>query len=169
MTDGISKLVQHIGRDYVRFFNKKYSRTGTLWEGRFRSCLVQTEYYFLNCQRYIELNPVRANLVEHPVDYHWSSFHSNAMGVKSDLLCPHPAYLSLGVSRAERLREYRKLFDNAIPAESIASIRVALNKGLVLGSDSFVERIESDGGQSGGLMKTGPKGPWKKIYALTQN
>lgn len=94
---GISKLMQSLGRKYVQYFNFKYKRSGTLWEGRFRSCLVESEQYVLACYRYIELNPVRAGMVENPKNYKWSSYATNALGLQSNLCTPHPSYLGLGV------------------------------------------------------------------------
>jgi putative transposase len=91
----VSGMMQTVGRCYVRYFNHRYRRTGTLWEGRFKSCVVQCERYLLNCHRYIELNPVRAGLVGHPGDYRWSSYHTNGWGRSSAMLTPHAMYLAL--------------------------------------------------------------------------
>ena len=88
--DGVSRLMQSLGRRYVRNFNHTYQRSGTLWEGRFRSCLVNADEYLLTCQRYIELNPVRASMVARPEDYHWSSYHANGLGLGSRLVSHHP-------------------------------------------------------------------------------
>ncbi len=159
ISGGVSKMLQYMGRHYVRFFNRKYQRTGTLWEGRFKSCLVQSEQYFLACQRYIELNPVRAGIAAHPVEYHWSSYHTNAFGVNSTIVRPHVTYLSLGNSRQTRQEAYRSLFDDVLPIELIDKIRFSVNKGVVLGSQGFVSQIETESGQRGRLLKTGPKGP----------
>ena len=155
--DSTSKMMQSLDREYVRFFNRKYSRTGTLWDGRFRSCLIQTERYFLICQRYIELNPVRAGIVDHPASFHWSTYKSNAMGVESFLLSPHEVYLSLGRTRRQRLAEYQALFRHAIPEAQIEELRHAVNRGLVVGTDDFKNRIEVEGGQPTRLKKRGPK------------
>lgn len=95
---GVSKMMQSLGRHYVRYFNDTYRRTGTLWEGRFKSCVVDAENYLLICQRYIELNPVRAGMVESPEDYAWSSYSSNGLGRAAKLWTPHDAYLCLGTS-----------------------------------------------------------------------
>ncbi len=143
----ISRMMQSLGRQYVHYFNKKYSRTGTLWEGRFKSCLVQSEKYFLICQRYIELNPVRAGLAAHPVAFHWSSYKANALGVESELATPHEAYLSLGRSNTDRQSAYRALFNQAIQPAQLEMIRQAVNKGLVLGSKAFRDQIEKSSGQ----------------------
>ena len=84
--DSISKMMQSLGRQYVRYINITYQRTGTLWEGRFKSCLVDSSHYFLVVSKYIELNPVRAGMVVHPCEYPWSSYRSNGMGVLIELL-----------------------------------------------------------------------------------
>ena len=108
---GVSKLMQSLGRRYVAYFNYQYKRSGTLWEGRFKSCLVQSERYLLECYRYIELNPVRANMVESPRDYKWSSYRCNGEGIKSKLITPHDEYLSLGHSEEIRLANYRSFLN----------------------------------------------------------
>ena len=138
-----SLMMQYIGRHYVRYFNHKYQRTGTLWEGRYHSNLVQQEWYLLACQRYIELNPVRAEMVADPADYKWSSYRSNALGIRSKLLTPHPLYLSLGNTKASRLRNYRELFGLTIDKELLLDIRYSLNKGLVLGTEQFKTEVEA--------------------------
>jgi putative transposase len=94
--------MQSLGRRHVRYFNQVYQRSGTLWTGRFRSCVVDADAYLLTCQRYIELNPVRAGMVACPEDYHWSSYRSNALGTSSRLISEHPVYLALEAAAAER-------------------------------------------------------------------
>lgn len=156
-SNSVSKMMQSVDREYVRFFNRKYSRTGTLWDGRFKSCLIQTERYFLICQRYIELNPVRAGIVVHPSAFHWSTYNSNALGVESSLLSPHEVYLSLGKTKLERLAEYQALFRQAIPNKQIEDFRHAVNRGLVVGSEDFKNRIEAESGFPTRLRKRGRK------------
>ena len=97
--DAAGKLMKALGQRYVQYINRTYRRSGTLWEGRFRSCLTQEESYLLTCQRYIELNPVRAGMVEHPAEYLWSSYRANAQGEPNPLLSPHPHYWSLQICR----------------------------------------------------------------------
>jgi len=138
----VSRMMQFIGRLYVQYFNYTYRRTGTLWEGRFHSSLVQEDTYLLNCQRYIELNPVRAGLVEDPVDYSGSSYRANGFGVTSKLVTPHPLYLKLGMTKPERLTNYRALFTSHVEEELLHDIRYALNTGLVLGSERFKTEVE---------------------------
>ena len=93
--DGLSKVMQMLGRYYVQYYNYTYQRTGTLWEGRYKATLIDSEAYLLTCMRYIELNPVRADMVAHPSDYPWSSYRFNALGQSNELLNPHLEYLRL--------------------------------------------------------------------------
>ena len=140
--NGIAKFMQGVGRRYVLYFNHRHAQTGTLWEGRYKSSLVETSLYLLACYRYIELNPVRANIVEHPSDYEWSSYHSNATGKPSSLLTPHEEYLALGPTVDSRQYEYRSYLQQVAQPASDEQITQALNKGLVTGSASFVQRLE---------------------------
>ena len=155
--DSLSRSIQYLGRHYVRYFNKEYGRTGTLFEGRFKSCVVEQSNYFLVCERYIELNPVRAGMVEDPADYMWSSYRSNALGQKSKLWTPHQEYLSLGVDNAARSKNYRSLFLEKVDGSLLNDIRQAANKGLALGSDKFKDEIEALGNRRQRLMRRGPK------------
>lgn len=108
--EGISQVMQSVGRRYVQYVNYEYRRSGTLWEGRHKASLVDTEAYLLTCYRYIELNPVRANMVPHPGEYRWSSYRSNALGDSNILLTPHPLYMGLGQDPLSREQAYRDLF-----------------------------------------------------------
>ncbi len=141
--DGLSLLMQSLGRRYVQYFNRTYNRTGTLWEGRFKSCLVQTERYVLECYRYIELNPVRANMVTDPAEYRWSSYSTNALGAKAKVCTPHLQYLQLGKESSDRQRSYRELFDAHVDRELIKDLRLATQKGLVLGTERFKDQVEA--------------------------
>ena len=143
----ISRMMQSLGRCYVRYFNHAYHRSGTLWEGRFKSCLVDSESYLLHLYRYIELNPVRAGMVVDPADYAWSSYQCNALGKESALLKEHASYLSLGKSKEERQAQYRGLFATHVDGQLLGDIRKALNSGLALGSERFVREVESLLGQ----------------------
>ena len=109
--DGPSRLMQALGARYVGHVNRAYGRTGTLWDGRFRSSVLDSDRYFVACSRYIELNPVRAGLVSDPGDYRWSSFRANALGETDAVLTPHPLYLGLGATAAARQQAYRSLFE----------------------------------------------------------
>ena len=136
-------MMQSMGRMYVRYYNDTYQRSGTLWEGRFKSSLVQSERYLLELYRYIELNPVRADMVDDPGEYSWSSYACNALGVKTELQTPHPEYLSLGKTKEERLEKYRALFKAHVSDKLLKEIRESVNKGLALGSERFAAQIEA--------------------------
>ena len=94
--ESVPRLIIALGRRYVQYINKTYRRTGTLWDSRYKSSLIQAETYLLTCQRYIELNPVRAAMVDDPAHYRWTSYRTNGLGQPSAILTPHPLYLSLG-------------------------------------------------------------------------
>ncbi|MBV1879583.1 MAG: transposase [Pseudomonadales bacterium] len=134
----MSKFMQMLGRYYVQYFNATYQRTGTLWEGRYKATLVDSESYLLACYRYIELNPVRAEgRVDHASKYPWSSYRYNAMGEPNPLLVPHREYIKLGKTQKVRQRAYRALFRARIAEKTLTEIREATNKSWVLGSDKF--------------------------------
>jgi len=107
-TEAPGTLMKALGQRYVQYVNRTYRRSGTVWEGRFRSCLTQEETYLLACQRYIELNPVRADMVAHPAEYRWSSYRANAQGEADALLKSHPLYDALGADAASRQAAQRK-------------------------------------------------------------
>ena len=140
---GISRMMQALGRRYVYYINHHYRRTGTLWEGRFKAGLVDTDAYLLTCMRYIELNPVRANLMVHPGEYRWSSYAANAQGGADRLITPHPLYLALDTSPQRRQEVYRALFRDHLDDELLHAIRESLNHELVLGRSYFKEKIEA--------------------------
>jgi len=108
--NGVAKVMQSLGRRYVRHINSTYQRSGTLWEGRYKASLVESEIYLLTCSRYIELNPVRANLVTDPAEYSWSSYQWYALGKSDPLITDHAVYLELGRTDEERRKAYRELF-----------------------------------------------------------
>jgi putative transposase len=138
---GISQMMQSVGRRYVQYFNRTYTRTGTLWEGRYRATLIDTEEYLLTCYRYIELNPVRAGMVVHPWQYPWSSYAANALGAHDPLLTPHPLYLGLDQDPVIRRAAYRALFQDVLVDSTLDAIRQATNAAWVLGSDRFCREI----------------------------
>jgi putative transposase len=140
---GIGLMMQALGRRYVSYINKTYRRTGTLWEGRYKASLVDSEAYLLTCMRYVELNPVRAGIVSHPGEYHWSSYAVNAQGRQDTLLTPHPLYLTLGPTPADRQHAYRELFRHRLDTAILHETRDALNHELVLGRSYFKDRIEA--------------------------
>ena len=131
---GPARMMQGVGRRYVRYFNERRGRTGTLWEGRYRSTLVDSDRYFLACSRYIELNPVRAGIVADPAAYGWSSFRRNAMGRDDRVITPHATYRALGSCAAERCAAYRALFDAPLGSDTLDAIRGAAKTGAVLGT-----------------------------------
>ena len=157
-----SLMMQALGRRYVQYFNRSYKRSGTLWEGRFRSSLVQEEAYLLHLYRYIELNPVRAGMVDDPADYSWSSYQSNALGQSISLLTPHRLYLGLGQTATERQQCYRDLFRYQVDGELLDDIRKAANKGLVLGNERFVAEVEALTGKELHEKKRGRPAGWRK-------
>jgi putative transposase len=140
---GIGETMQALGRRYVYYINKTYRRSGTLWEGRYKASLVDSEAYLLSCMRYIELNPVRAGMVNHPGDYKWSSYAANAQGQTDLLLSPHPLYTALGETTAVRQHAYRELFRHHLDNDILHEIREALNHELVLGRSYFKDKIEA--------------------------
>lgn len=157
-----SKMMQQLGRRYGLYFNKSHQRSGTLWEGRFRSSLIETDNYLLACQRYIELNPVRAGMVACPSLYRWSSYRTNALGEPASLITPHSVWMGLGRCPKERYENYRKLFADAVDARIF---RHACQKGLPVGSAGWQAGLESEHGVCFGSGKQGrpPKTPRKGI------
>lgn len=139
----VSRMMQWLGRHYVGHVNSHYRRTGTLWEGRFKSCLVDSERYLLLCHRYIELNPVRAGMVEQLRDYRWSSYHGNALGEANPILAPHASYLALGANPASMQQAYRDLFREGIDESRLAEIRAYVQQQRALGGTRFQAQIEA--------------------------
>lgn len=153
--EGISKVMQHLGRRYVQYVNYTYRRSGTLWEGRFKASLVDSERYFLMCCRYIELNPVRARMVGRPQDYRWSSYRCNALGAADHLISAHDQYELLGTSEHERRQAYQELFRRSITETDLEMIRTTANEGWPLGSDRFKDEIEGTLGRAARAPKRG--------------
>lgn len=139
---GPSLMMKHLGQCYVQYVNRTYQRSGTLWEGRFKSCLAQDKRFAMYCCRYIELNPVRANMVRHPGEYLWSSFRHNACGARNEIITPHSSYLSLGNSALQRQRAYLSLVESGLSGEVVSSIRSATSGNSVLGDGRFSREIE---------------------------
>lgn len=137
----VGKAVQMLGRYFVQYFNKRYDRKGTLWEGRYKATVIDAEHYLLACSQYIELNPVRCGLVENPDDYIWSSYGHNALGKANALLTPHTEYLDLGPTNATRQEAYRQLLATPMSEQLINAIREATNKAWVLGDQQFKRDI----------------------------
>ena len=129
----VSMAMQVAGARYVGYFNRRYARTGTLFEGPFKSMLIESEAYWFTCMRYVELNPVRAGMVADPAEYRWSSYRANALGIEDQVIVPHPLYLALGESPASRQYSWRELCREAIPSDELFEIRDALRREGSLG------------------------------------
>jgi putative transposase len=141
--DSGSLLMKHLGQRYVQYFNRTHQRSGTLWEGRFRSSLVESERYALACYRYIELNPVRANMVRHPREYPWSSYRVNAEGRRSSFISPHGEFQGLGITEQSRRKAYRALFRKTLDPRVIEDIRCSTNGNFALGGSRFKGEVEA--------------------------
>ena len=140
-SESAASLMKQLGQRYVQYINRTYKRSGTLWEGRFRSSIIEQQDYLFICQRYIEMNPVRASMVAHPGEYFWSSYQVNGQGKNSELVTPHALYLDLGQNDTERQLAYRELFRNELDPGKIDKIRKATNGNFVSGSDKFAKEI----------------------------
>ena len=155
-------LMKALGQRYVQYVNRAYRRSGTLWEGRFRSCPVQEEAYLLACQRYIELNPVRAGMVAHPAEYRWSSYRANGQGETNARVHPHPLYLALETDDAGRQAVYRELFRDELEPGLVDEIRRATNGNFALGNESFAAQVSAALGRRAAPGKPGrPRKPVK--------
>jgi putative transposase len=153
--DACIALMRNLGQRYAQFFNRRYDRSGTLWEGRFRSCATESRRYVLACYRYIEMNPVRAGMVQTPGEYRWSSFQANAGETQDRMLVPHPEFLALGNEAASRQAAYKQLFADEMPQELLGNIRDSTNGGYPLGSDPFKDSIERMTGRATERRKAG--------------
>ncbi len=152
---GISRAMQSLGRRYVRHFNDRYTRTGTLWEGRFRATVVQTQRYLLACARYIEENPVRAGIVQSPWQYPWSSYGANALGRADALVTAHPMQLAWETESGDRHEAYRSLFRAPVDPAITQSIRDATQHAWALGDAGFCRALSASGRRASAL----PRGP----------
>ncbi len=138
----ITRMMQYLGRYYVQYINHNYDTSGSIWEGRYKASLVHDEEYLLTCMRYIELNPVRANMVRSPAHYRWSSYPYNGQGKGDALITPHSMYKALGKTKPTRLRAYKELFKNHLDKSVLDGIRSACQTGTPLGNDCFRQKIE---------------------------
>jgi len=155
----LGRMMQALGRRYVRYVNDRYDRSGSLWEGRYKACLVDSDRYVLACYRYIELNPVRAALVVAPGDYPWSSYRHNALGQPDPLLTSNTEYTALGTSHDARRAAYRTLLDQALPDEDVAAIRHYVQRQQALGPPRFQHDITEMLGRRAGPGRNGrPRG-----------
>ncbi|MFD1382669.1 transposase [Rhodanobacter aciditrophus] len=130
--ENVGKFMQHIGRRYVPFINHKYGRSGSIWEGRYKSNLVQSEHYFLAVMRYIELNPVRANMVEQAAHYRWSSFQHNSGLKPLSFITPHPVFNAPGSDTVTLSSNYLSMFEQQQNTQEINTIRNAWQTGRSL-------------------------------------
>lgn len=151
----IARMIQAVGRHYVRYVNDVRSRTGTLWEGRYKSSLVDGEHYVLACYRHIELNPVRARLVDAPEHYRWSSFGANGCGASDPLITPHDAYRELAVDAETRCARYRTFVAEPVAEEEVMTIRLYMQRQRALGSVGFQAEVERKLQRRAGLGRPG--------------
>ena len=159
----LSRMVQALGRQYVRYFNGQNQRTGTLWEGRYRSCIVKPESFLLDVYRYIELNPVRAALASNPEEYSWSSYKINASGKSSALCKPHAEYLKLGETKSDCAENYKLKCEIGLENNRLKEIRKCINKGLAFGDEEFKIEVEKMTGRRQRELKSGrPFGGYKR-------
>ncbi len=153
----LARAMQTLGRRYVRYLNTRLQRSGTLWEGRYRASPIDTDRYFFQCSRYIELNPVRARLADEPAGYRWSSYHANAIGNADALVKPHVLYLALAADERGRAAAYRDLFAENLSPTTLTAIRVATNGGWALGDDEFKLRMADVSGRRTQPLRRGRK------------
>jgi putative transposase len=154
-TDSITRMMQYVGRHYVPYINHTYGTSGSIWEGRYKASLVQDEQYLLTCMRYIELNPVRADMVRSPAHYRWSSYRANGQGKVDPLVTPHTIYLSLSKNIEQRCEAYKELFKAHLDENDLSDIRSSLQTGTPLGNHLFKQKIESRLGLNVGQAKRG--------------
>ena len=159
----VGRMMQSVGRRYVRFVNDALARTGTLWEGRFKSSLIDNERYLLACYRYIELNPVRAAMVTAVSEYRWSSYACNGLGLHDPLVSPHPVFMAIHRDPEQRRACYRALVSEGISEEELANIRIHAQRQRALGTDKFQKAIEAQLGRRAGIGTPGR--PRKAISA----
>ena len=154
--DSCARLMRNLGQRYAQYFNRRYERRGSLWEGRFRSCLVDSPQYVLACHRYIELNPVRAGMVASASAYRWSSHNGNAGRVLNRLLTPHSTFLGLGEDAGGRYRRYQELFSGADDPRFLTAVRDATNGGFALVGENLKSRVEANTGRHLERRRPGP-------------
>lgn len=140
-----AKLMRELGRRYVPYFNRRYGRTGTLWQGRFRSCLVESREYVLACHRYIERNPVRAGMARSALDYPWSSFRANSGQVEDHSLSEHPEYAALASDAVGRREAYRRFCEEEEDSTFVSNVRDATNAGLPIVGAALRCRLATEG------------------------
>ncbi|WP_130618672.1 transposase [Dyella amyloliquefaciens] len=152
---GVSNAMRQIGQSYVPSFNRRHRRSGTLWEGRFKSCLVNTDQYLLTVYRYIELNPVRAGMVQAPEDHPWSSVHANLGRSADPLVTPHETFLTMAPDALQRAEAYRSWLRQGVSDDEIAAIRLHLKQGRALGDQRFQAMVEKTLGRPASVRSPG--------------
>ncbi|HET6632673.1 MAG TPA: transposase [Rhodanobacteraceae bacterium] len=157
--DGLARAMRNSGQRYVQAFNRRHGRTGTLWQGRFKSCLVNSDRHLLQVYRYIELNPVRAGMCARADDYRWSSVHANLERRSDKLVTPHPSFLSLHHEAALRAERYRAWLNESVSSDDLQRIRAHLNQERALGDPTFQAMVEKMLGKPASLR---PRGRPKK-------
>ncbi|WKD50013.1 transposase [Microbulbifer spongiae] len=161
--DGISSVMQSLGRRYVQFVNHRYKRSGTLWRGRYKSSLIDSEAYLLTCYRYVELRPLYLGLADSLGNYPWSSFNHHVNTKRDNLICDHHLYLALGENPQARAQAYRKLFRYSFDRRLLDYIAETIKLGHVLGGDTFKEKIEQIANQRVRPLRRGRPKKSKKI------
>ena len=164
--DSAGNLMKRLGQRYVQYINRSYKRSGTLWEGRFRSCIIQQQEYLFSCQRYIEMNPVRAGIVQYPGEYRWSSYQANGQGKGYGFIRRHSLYQDLGRTDAERQMAYRELFRYELEPGQIDTIRKATNGNFALGGNRFQQEISEMLGRRVTPGKAGRPGKKQRTKAV---
>jgi putative transposase len=152
---GVSRVMQSLGRRYVQYFNAAHRRSGTLWESRHKASIIEAEGYLLNCMRYIEMNPVRAGMVDHPADYPWSSYRANGLAETVSMITKHECYSRLGEPAQVRCRQYRSLFVDQLGEEEMHAIRTAITFSTPLGDERFIQQVEGEIGRKFGYIRRG--------------
>lgn len=158
----VSRLMQSSSSRYVSHVNRKYFRTGSWWNGRYKATLVAESEYVLRCYHYVECNPVRALVTSAATDYMWSSARSNALGQQDDIVVNHEAYMALGRSREERLRSYRALLSMQPSAEQLSEIRRSISGSNALASNESIAELEASLART---LRQGKRGRPRKLMS----
>ena len=161
--ENLALFMKQVAQRYGQYINKKYTRTGTLWEGRFKSSPVSTDRYLLACSRYIEMNPVRAGIVGTPGEYHFSSYGAKTGSLEFPWLDRDPVYLSLGATEAERQKEYKKWFNESIPEGELPLIRESIRRNWPYGNEQFKKEVEDTLGRKFEIKRAGRKTKEKRM------
>ncbi len=140
--DAVSNMMHDLGGAYGQYFNRTHARTGGLFEDRYKNSAVETDVYLLTCQRYIELNPVRAGLVDHPGSFSWSSYHCHAFGANSEVWSPHDTYQAIYADQKTRQKLYRNMCEIPLPGSTLEDLRRSTSKNAPFGSASFKARMK---------------------------